>query len=517
MKELNNTFQTLQIKSKYGELNEEKVFKIIGMLDKKYKGNSFYEINCNGIIGNIGSDLKSSQLLSYGIKRLKNNSDFFEKYQNKFNFDMGNLIYMKAMLDYEIREPQNILKNSEILEARNFFNNISPSNDILFLMAKTNDANILEMFGRNLEAIYDYNEVLKHDNNFGMALGNKAIALKYYYNLLPDGNRSTELLFIIAELYKKSIKDERITSIGGLYTKELFEKKLFQINDFIQKNKYSRIDLNSLNPNNEYVKFVLKNDLFLNFHFGLTLCECCSFRDEMFPSLVSKNDDREDIFKYNTYDKKSFYSIKYINQIFENFVTARYLFYRTTIDNIEEIDNITTYTYALDYTKNSVYFGIYKDIYSKLYNILDKIANYIFIYFDLPVKTNDSIYFSSLTKEKFKNLIIDCNNYQLLALYGLALDFQEGHTFSNMRMIRNKITHEFVDIFDINFMAYENELKQYHLSFEELEKNVMKLFKITKSAIFYMTLAINQESEKITKEFPTGISLISTQNQIYKK
>lgn len=71
--EVLKSFNRINDEIKTGNLEEEEIFRAIGELDKEYKDDSFYKLNVNGFIANIGIDIKSEKILNYAIKRLKKN------------------------------------------------------------------------------------------------------------------------------------------------------------------------------------------------------------------------------------------------------------------------------------------------------------------------------------------------------------------------------------------------------------------------------------------------------------
>lgn len=165
-------------------LSEKTIFLKIGEFDKKYCNDTNYIYNINGIIVNIGTELRNIKIITYAIKRLQKlikknkQNELFDK----LYYDLGNAILTKADIKFGTNPKINDLINStEYYEARKYYSKVRDPKYLL--PSYTNIANILEKFGRNYEAIMFYDKALKIDPNFGMALGNKGIALTYYFSL----------------------------------------------------------------------------------------------------------------------------------------------------------------------------------------------------------------------------------------------------------------------------------------------------------------------------------------------
>lgn len=387
-KEVTNKFEDLIEEAK--DLKVDKIFKMIGELDNQFSDDEFYKLNIGGVIANIGIDRRNVKLLNEGIKRVKkcieNESNEFSL--NKLKYDIGNIINTKADIKYSNSinnmndtEKFGILFNlEEYLEARYYYTQVKYELDNfdIYSRAKTNSANILDLYGRNYEAIMLYNKVLNHKPNFGMALGNKAIAIIYYYNLTPDKFKENALLIFAKELFEKALENrDNILNVGGENALETFEFHINKLKDFISEN-----DIKNRNFSNkiedEYKEFVLDKNLFLNYHFGFVINNN-SLKDYIIPPLFSDIED-VDSGKYSGFSKDLFYSIKQLNQIIENFSSARYMYYLANKSDLKEADDITEYIYALDYTRNNLKYGLMKSVFTKLFNILDKVANFIYIY-----------------------------------------------------------------------------------------------------------------------------------------
>ena len=358
-------FREIEININNGNLSEKEFFKIIGILDKKFSNDNFYKINIEGFIGNAGISLKSQKILSYGIKRIKKTIEKSKHIcHDKLYYDLGNIIMSKAYLNKTGNTIESLVNSNEYFEAKHYFdmvkNNSYPEQ---YFMANTNSSNILDTYGRFYESVFLYNKILDICPNFGMALGNKAESILNYYNLLPDSLKIPELLILSHKLLKEALEDDKLIEIGGDFAKLNFEKRFLSIDRFIRKNKINsrQISLTKNNINNNFKKFILEKNLYLNNHFGFFICENCSLKDNLFPSFIDKKQNLSSNENYGIYGKKVYYSIKLYNQIIEDFSTSRYLYFLSAKNQFNSFDEITTYISDLNYSKNSINYGLIKN------------------------------------------------------------------------------------------------------------------------------------------------------------
>ncbi len=499
-------FEKLAQIANLSEINEEFIFKKVNELDLKYAADNYYSFNIEGILGNLAYDIGSEKLIKFAIHRLKEklriSNDEWTK--DKFNYDLGTLILGKAdLLNPYTSKFLNLLEAKDYDEARNFFNNVSGEH---FAPAQTNQANILDKFGRNFEAILLYDKVLIRDSNFGMALGNKAKSLVYYYELSPY--KSNFILEMARNLLVEALHDKDILEIGGQQAFNFFSWRLQSITFFLKENSNNQVANHNF-PINSYEKFILENNLFLNFDFGLVQ-DKNSFEDSLFPAFVQRlepqtNDNvRGRIFSDNVDN-----AIKVFNQIQEDYVSVRLLFYEWKTKDVSKYDKKVSWIYTFDFSRNSIKHGILKLILTSLYNILDKVARVVLTYFEIK-KSSEDIYLHDLESPDFKKLIKKTENYQLLALHSLSKDFHEKRVYSKFQKLRNKITHNTIDIVEIP----TNENSNYII--EDLCDDILELFLIVKSAILYTSIGINEETEKENQNKVLGQLPITFQDRIFR-
>jgi hypothetical protein len=459
-------------------------------MDSKYGLEPTYTHNIDGILIDIGARKQSLRLVIYARKRLRS---ILHRTREEFpSYNMGNALLVSGELKYG-NSIDALLKIQEPREAREYFSSIPPGRS--YPRAYTNLANILEAYGRNFEAIQIYDKVLKVEPAFGMALGNKAKALLYYYDLNPEKN--PEIIYQAKDLLVKAIAESSTVDAGGVGALNNFQAKLSSLEEFIAQHHIKRPSFKEpLGSISKYERFCMEKNLYLNLCFNCFRCKR-GFVDSLPVCFIDKVSEisMDDSFRYSGYSRKTYYSIKTLNQIYEDYATARYSYFLATSRKFDSYDKSTEFIYALDYCRNSIQFGLTKVAYIRLYNILDKLAHLVFTNYGLE---HSNIYFRELKSTRFETLIQEKKSWQLLALHSMAWDLNKKQIFYHLQRIRNFLTHEFIDIGDAG-RDEEEYYREHHLSEQSLNGYTEELFLLAKSALIYFISALHHD-RKIGKK-----------------
>lgn len=485
--QIKNEFIKIQNFSAKNKMTEQELFYQISKLEKKFKGNPYYDFSIDGLICNLGSDHKHISVINYAISRLKEKIKINE--HNKHIYDLGNCIL--AIADIECPYPYSVnslIETNKFNEVRIYFSRVQYDKYTSYERALTNSANILEKYGRNFEAIYLYDKVLNVNGKFGMALANKAKAIDYYIRLSPY--KSFRLMRKIVILYTKALDDDSIVEVGGPATRETFSQNLNEISAYLgshgQLNIVDKIKIPK--SISKYLRFCLERNLFLNYDFGYYY-DKHSVEDSFFPSFV-ENPNEKQIDRNSIMSERIYFSFQVFNQVLESYTAARLHYYQSLSKNYDNLDKLIHYTYTYDYTRHGYRYGIFKSIFLDLYNCLDKIGHLIYYYFSKNgISIKKDIYFNWLLNDSFKEVILEKKNFQLLALRNLALDFEDGYQYNYLNKIRNRITHSFLNINE--GIAYDEKFSSYEITEEMLSNAVEDLFLILKAAIMYSVIAIS--------------------------
>jgi hypothetical protein len=510
MKELADKLRNFR--EEFCQNSDEEIFRALHEFDSKYSGNKFYDLNINGILINLGTDKKSIPLISHAIKRIKFLHD--KNPSDKLLYDIGNGFLSMADIRSDHKSEISFLIRDKIYrQAREYFSQVYSITDLP--SAATNSGNILEKFARNYEAILLYDRALRHNRDFGMALGNKAISLIYYYRIAVKKN--VDILFEAMELLKRALDADNTLEIGGQTAVDSFKAHLTSLEKYLTNKK--RTDISNNLKITPYQAFCSSKNAYLNFCFNCYNCKS-GYKDNFFPPFVEniKHASDEERLKFHSFSKKMYYSVKTLNQILEDYATSKSIYFSASTNELADLDEDTEYASVLDYCRNSAKYGYLKTSYIKLFNILDKIAHLTFYNYELEHK---DIYFNSLLGASFKGFVIKSNNRGLLALHDLARDFEAGGIYNHLKIIRKYLTHEFIDI-KIDMFSDSNkqlELTENRNLTETLLVDYLdELFQIVKAAVLYLGQALKKDHDEATKnrDKPLLPLPIPTQKDLYE-
>ncbi len=471
---------------------DQVVFKELAILDKLYGDYPMYQMIVNGTLVNLGGDLRNTKVLSAAVTRLNRliADDPKEIYYWQLGSAYDSIGVIKCCYPPNI---ETLVNCDELVEARKWYSQVQTENE--FCLANTNSANILDTYSRNYEAILLYNRVLKRNPDFGMALGNKAIALLYFFNISATGNPA--ILIQARDLLKETLQKKNTRDIGGDQSVDNFLANLVALESFIERGPTNslpkcRIALEDLPP---HVQFFKEHEMFLNFCFDCRICEA-GLKDSVFPDLIEKLTEttKEEALVYGSFSRRIFYCLKVLNHIFEDFAAARWMFFQAWEHKAKlfEFDEITRYVSTLDYTRNASQYGLLKSVFTKLFGILDKVAYAVFFNYSIG---RDHVVFEDILRPEVREIIVRDRNYQLLALHSLARDFQDGGLYNRLRRTRNHITHRFLDIGEIweGSVIEDGLSEQQFLTLDRFEASILEMFSLAKAAVFYFLNGIRAD------------------------
>jgi hypothetical protein len=470
---------------------ESDVFMNLAILDKQYSSYPIYRYNVNGILVNIGADLRSLTVLSCAVKRL--NDLIKDNPTEGLYWQLGTAYHRIA--DIKLGYPPDIellMDSEELIRARNCYSMVHTGRE--YIVANTNSASILDKLSRNYEALLLYDRVLGRHPDFGMAMGNKAIALIYFFNISATGNPA--VLFTARDLLRASLLRPETIEVGGQQTADHFQQVLNQLEAFLKRNQIPstpKCEI-ALEEVPHHIRFFKEHEMFLNFCFECSICEV-GLKDNVFPNLIAELTDQtaKKALAYGSFGKRVFFCLKILNHILEDFATARWIFLQAQEqqNNLSELDYLTKYVSTLDLTRNGSQFGLFKSVFSKLYGILDKVAFWVFSYYELQRK---HIIFDDLLRAEVKERIIRDKNYQLLAVCSLARDFMDGGLYNRLRRTRNHVTHRFLDLGEVwSKSMIEDDTAEQFLTLNEFESFIFQMFSLVKAAVFYFLSGVRTD------------------------
>lgn len=192
--------------------------------------------------------------------------------------------------------------------------------------------------------------------------------------------------------------------------------------------------------------------------------------------------------------------LRILDEIKESFATARYLYYLSHEQNtaIDHISKITLYHGVGAFEINGLYIGLCKTAYARAFDILDKVARIVNVYFgvgkrELPFWTlfaeKQSLGQEQIIRFKTRDSIVETGNYSLYALADLCIDYFESEhvDLKTIDRRRNKITHDYLAV---KLYALEDENDSV-ISLDELQTQTNKVLHLAKYATLYVVSAVS--------------------------
>ena len=356
-----------------------------------------------------------------------------------------------------------------------------------------NLGNCYDDLGRVVEALECYEEALKLDPDFGMALVNKGKALIYYSDLSSEHQETflIEGYSLLSKGIRLNVHPESIPLIKRTMRqaeqrfkdKSMLEKPL--------KNPGIKIKGRS-NFEKFLIRFCLKNKLYLNFCNHCQRCDAAVGDPLIMKSMIVKLDKLTGNPGSDPYLQLS----GYLNQIKQDYITSRFLLIQSQhkMLNLNFVDKRVRIIDTLDYSMHNIYIQLVKSAFKGFYDVLDKIACFINEYLSLGMPQDrtsfPNVWYSDFKTKAIHEKIKETNNHSLNALYDMNADFQKGQ-FRKLKNTRNALTHRFVNVKMMQASQTDTEMNE-----QELVKRTTQLAKIVRSAIIYLLHFVHIEEEK---------------------
>jgi len=482
--------------------NYKEAIQTFNILESKYSKNITIRFNKVGIFIDAGFGLKNENIIIEGVKvgieLLKEELD--KIYLSNLHYNIANGYMSLYQLSRDKSEDLNqIPDNENIQNAKNHYRNSIKHIDLFDYKLKktlwTNYGNCLDSLGRGLESIFCYEQALKPDSRFAMALGNRAKAMRFFADI--SGVYRGAIYVEAYQMLKSAIEQNNLIQHGGLSAKESFEDEIEKIEYLfkdkkvllkkIEHKKYSESDLSDFEK--FYLDFCSNYKLFLNFHIHAEKCEA-SIKDPVFIRIITQVEDNQ-----------TFYNLaKHINQIKEDFAVARLLLVQSQFkrEDFNRISKRTSLVYSLDYSMFNLYIGLLKSAFKEAYNILDKAAIFINDYCKIGMNpTKIHFHRSSFwqREDKIRKEYFNSRNISLYALYDVFLDFKNGY-YQKINNIRNALTHRRLVIYDSALTDWDKKDNSTNIGYETMFNETINLFRMVKSAIIYLINFVELEERK---------------------
>lgn len=382
-----------------------------------------------------------------------------------------------------------------------------------------NTGNVLSHIGRPIEALEYWNRALGIMPKFAMARVNIGCGLETYASCLYDPGHQVVILKEACN-FLKSVAENDVVWDGNDYQKTL-ESMLDKAEsiesqvDFSDLEKISLFDhsLGFSKVERNYRAWALGNGLFLSSLNDLGAYPIAAHDVLHLPDMVRRISDLT-------------HFIGFFNQLKQEFVSARFLCWQGITESKSHkkhySDGEVILPDTLDCRVYSVYVEQVKIAYRMAYSLFDKIALFIKDYWLLDIQERlinfQSVWFEcdSKGRPKEQKVLRACfqarPNLPLRGLYWLSKDFVDvtkdnialGETMEpdayKLRTIRNHLEHKYIKIHDDLWKSanhpdntFFGDEKDFHLSIHELNEKTIRILKMARAGLTYLSLAVHRE------------------------
>lgn len=379
----------------------------------------------------------------------------------------------------------------------------------------TNIASKLSSIGRAIESLSYYDKTLSLIDNFAMAIGNKGMGLFHYGNHLYDYGHRGFFLYHASKEFSR-FGTEPLFWDGGVQkaAKQAFAAYRDKTNEILAAIKFNdSFDFNAFSlgdskQEQRYRKWCLDNKLFLNPLNDVSTANVAASDVLHLPSHV-----------YAVGDEPRF--PKYFNALKQEFIVARHMLHEYTISDFEHYsDNDVLLENGLD----GVHFGYRNELLKNSlrisYSIFDKIALFLNDYMNVGLKV-DRVNFNNVWgtyNQKKKRMeihpcFLNSENWLLRGLYFLSKDLYAPNfkevaepDAKGLHEIRKMAEHRYLGIQEYQANAEDTEYLKY-ITVDDLEKKSLKMLRLAREALIYLSLAMHTEEKKREQTQGDGIVL----------
>lgn len=387
----------------------------------------------------------------------------------------------------------------------------------LKLRVTTNLANALNHIGRFVEALELWDQATSENPQFSMAIGNRALALFWYARYIED--KELRVLF----LKHSETAFARAVALGVEdHANEHMMRWLNYLNSLANWGevtpKLPVFGRGRSKTEQAYRKWCVNTRLVLNPANDLTET-LDSLQDSLTlpPITVLAHEGGAAL--------PAPYAI--FNQLKQEFVAARFLVFEAMREQrlpLHFADRGVTLYDALDYRYYRLWVEKLKMAFLSAHAILDKVAYLINDYWKLgrPARfvNFNSIWFSEMRPHpKISTVFASSDNWPLRGLFSLSRDFYHQSRPDRpldpdakiLHEIRNHIAHKYLRVHDGALYSAEGERARsgrdmsFPVTEAELVTQSVRLLKLVRSSLIYLSAAIGHEETKKTSSLAPGV------------
>jgi hypothetical protein len=373
----------------------------------------------------------------------------------------------------------------------------------------TNLGNLLNNAGRFVEALEYWERALAIEPRFGMALGNRGYALRWYAKALYDnGHKALFLRFAHDSLNAALSPSAKYKGPGYGEAKAFFQTQKARIESIVDIDKISRtvrLDEHVIGDSKEekrYRRWLLRNHLFLNPLDDLGPYAIAGGDILMLPSFVTPIEEPPTL-------------IGLFNQLKQEFVSARWLFYEGAhAQDFHFSDRDVLLLNTLDYPSYSLAVEKVKAAYGIAYSLFDKIALFLSAYLGIEIDSK-SIYFRSIWYEKYEKRVLrsefaQSENWPFRGLFWLSKDLFEEEfrdvtepDAQALYEIRNHLEHKYLKVHEMMRPqpdpAWADRLA-YSIERQDFIAKTLRVLRLVRASLIYLSLGMHREERRRAKQ-----------------
>lgn len=379
----------------------------------------------------------------------------------------------------------------------------------------TNLGNLLNQIGRSVEAIEQWEHAFAINPSFGMAIGNRGVALSYYARCLYDSGHAICFLQEAQTALEKALK---LPLEGDAH--DGFRRSLEDVNAVLRRTGVTErahekeFGLGNTSVEIRYRQWCLTNRLFLNPLNDLGAPSVAARDILLAPSIVTKIDEGPHL-------------IGFFNQIKQEFVSARYQYYEGIASRgVHFSDKDVTLVNTLDYPTYSLAIENVKVSFRIVYSLFDKIAYFINDYMRLGINER-SINFKTFwyaKQQKQNGLMAEFEkrlNWPWRGLFWVGKDLFERELQDlvdpdarQVYEIRQHLEHKYLKVHEFGISSKSNQHTEsadpfkdalaFSISRKDFEHKALRVLKLARAALIYLLLGMRCEEMQRAKERGEG-------------
>jgi hypothetical protein len=373
----------------------------------------------------------------------------------------------------------------------------------------TDLANQLNKIGRFIDAVETYDRALRLNSRFGMARGNRGIALSHYaHALYDDGQRAFMLATGHQSLKAAVANDAYYEGLGYAPAQEVFRERAKQIESRVNLNGAAKLRRKRYhtgrNPAEQhYRNWCLRNRLFINPLNDLGSMPIAAQDVLTLPSLTVSI--AEGAYVPGV--------IGFFNQMKQEFVSARFLYYEGSKSKRSHFSDRRVLLYnTLDYPAYSFATEKMRAAFRVAYSLFDKISYFTNHYLQLGHDPNRvsfrGVWYEAKGKPPRPILasLASRQNWPLRGLFWLSKDlFEDEFTAvtepdaQSLNELRNHLEHKYLQLHQ---EIGEFVLRAFGQSVYEgdFADTTLRLLKLVRASMIYLSLSVCHEEQARQKK-----------------